>query len=66
MGFPVGWSDLKAIPGVALSWAKEPEGLPRVCEKQEYRALRLKGIGNAQVPQCAAAAFVQLLERINE
>ena len=66
MGFPVGWSDLKAIPGVALSWDKEPEGLPRVCEKQEYRALRLKGIGNAQVPQCAAAAFVQLLERINE
>ena len=66
MGFPVGWSDLKAIPGEALSWDKEPEGLPRVCEKQEYRALRLKGIGNAQVPQCAAAAFVQLLERINE
>ena len=66
MGFPVGWSDLKAIPGVALSWDREPEGLPRVVEKQEYRALRLKGIGNAQVPQCAAAAFVQLLERINE
>ena len=65
MGFPVGWSDLKAIPGVALSWDREPEGLPRVCEKQEYRALRLKGIGNAQVPQCAAAAFVQLMERID-
>ena len=64
MGFPVGWSDLKAIPGVALSWDREPEGLPRVCEKQEYRALRLKGIGNAQVPQCAAAAFVKLMERI--
>lgn len=66
MGFPVGWSDLEATPSEALSWDKEPEGLPRVCEKQEYRALRLKGIGNAQVPQCAAAAFVQLLERINE
>lgn len=64
MGFPVGWSDLKAIPGVALSWDKEPEDLPRVCKKQEYRALRLKGIGNAQVPQCAAAAFIQLMERI--
>lgn len=64
MGFPVGWSDLKATPSEALSWDREPEGLPRVCKKQEYRALRLKGIGNAQVPQCAAAAFIQLMERI--
>ena len=65
MGFPVGWSDLEAIPGEALTWDKEPEGLSRVVKNQKHRALRLKGIGNAQVPQCAATAYQLLLERFN-
>ena len=66
MGFPVGWSDLEALPGEALPWDKEPEGIPRVVKKQNHRALRLRGIGNAQVPQCAAEAYLSLLERFNE
>ena len=66
MGFPVGWSDLEALPGEALPWDKEPEGIPRVVKKQNHRALRLRGIGNAQVPQCAAEAYLSLLERLNE
>jgi len=46
-------------------WDKEPN-VPRVGNGLKYRTDRLKAIGNGQVPLCAAEAFRQLQERINE
>jgi DNA (cytosine-5)-methyltransferase 1 len=41
------------------------QGIPRTIEGCENRVLRLKGLGNAQVPLCAATAWRILYERIN-
>lgn len=55
MGFPTGWTDAektvsrpeKLTPGY---WPPEPEGVPRLTERKDHRADRLKCLGNAVVP----------------
>lgn len=55
MGFPIGWTDAdktvsrpgKLTPGY---WPPEPEGVPRLTERKDHRADRLKCLGNAVVP----------------
>jgi DNA (cytosine-5)-methyltransferase 1 len=44
-------------------WEVEPK-LGRVADGVAYRSHRLTAIGNGQVPQCAAAAFRLLIDRI--
>jgi DNA (cytosine-5)-methyltransferase 1 len=46
-------------------WQVEP-GLGRVVDGISHRLERIRGLGNAQVPLCAAAAWTILYERINE
>ena len=56
MGFPFGWTDTerevnkpqKLTPGY---WSPEPEDVPRLTERKDYRTDRLKCLGNAVVPQ---------------
>jgi len=38
----------------------------RMVDELPYRLHRLKALGNAQVPLCAAVAWKLLYERINE
>lgn len=40
-----------------ILWAAEPEGIPRVTEETENRALRLKTLGNAVRPPQAYPVF---------
>jgi hypothetical protein len=42
-------------------WTDDERGIPRLSVKTKGRANRLKAIGNAQVPLCAAKAFEILL-----
>lgn len=46
-------------PGMdgSVLWAKEPDGIPRVTENTEGRALRLKTLGNAVCPPQAYPVF---------
>jgi hypothetical protein len=72
MGWPIGWTDLTATHLIQPDWANDPANLhadhpnytPRVISKIPHRAARIKCIGNGQVPQCAATAFVILLDRL--
>lgn len=43
-------------------WTPDEKGLARIAVDIPNRAARLKAIGNAQVPLCAAVAFVTLKE----
>lgn len=45
-------------------WATEPR-VGRVANRVASRVDRLRAIGNAQVPQVAAAAFLELMARLN-
>ena len=50
-------------------WRADELGLPRIVKHSNNRRQRLMAIGNAQVPLCAAVAFVKLLDilrRYNE
>jgi hypothetical protein len=68
MGWPIGWTDLTATRLIQPDWKNDPANLPvdhpdytpRVISKLPHRAARIKCIGNGQVPQCAATAFVIL------
>ena len=40
-----------------ILWAVEPEGIPRMTERMENRALRLKTLGNAVCPPQAYPIF---------
>jgi len=51
--------------GTRKWWKVEP-GIRRVVDGCPHRLDRLKGLGNAQVPLCAAVAWKTLYERINE
>jgi hypothetical protein len=72
MGWPIGWTDLTATRLIQPDWKNDPANLPvdhpdytpRVISKLPHRAARIKCIGNGQVPQCAATAFVILAERL--
>ena len=46
-------------------WTPDEKGLPRITTTTENRASRLKAIGNAQVPLCAAVAFTMLKEIVD-
>ena len=73
MNWPVGWT-LPDVPctGVATWdagpltwWGAEPE-LPRLSPTAPRRVERLMAIGNGQVPLCAAAAFLCLLDTFRQ
>ena len=72
VGFPILWSSPDPLPVSAVQewlaitllhdwWAEEPP-IPRTIERggDKHRCRRLKGIGNAQVPLCAAVAYTIL------
>jgi hypothetical protein len=68
MLWPPGWTSLEPLESLgewpANVWANgnpEPD-IPRVAKGVPNRSARIKAIGNGQVPHCAAAAFVHLLE----
>jgi hypothetical protein len=71
MGWPIGWTDLTAVRLIQPDWKNDPANLPvdhpdytpRVISKLPHRAARIKCIGNGQVPQCAATAFVILTDQ---
>ncbi len=62
MGLPLGWTrlagDLAPFPG----WHEEPAGIPRVTTERENRVPRLRALGNAVVPQCAAFVGERILQ----
>lgn len=70
MGFPVGWSGEKVEARSAESWwavdpadldPSDPLYLPRTAPRGEkHRRSRVKALGNAQVPACAAFAWLLL------
>ena len=43
-------------------WLDEPGDIPRVTTGQKNRVSRLKGLGNAVVPQCAMIPLIRLKE----
>jgi len=51
MGYPEGWTDLEAKPKPFQGWVEEPPDIPRVAVKMPERINRLRGLGNAVVPQ---------------
>jgi len=55
------WMDLSA----AGFWDREWETEPRLTQGQADRVARLRAIGNGQVPQCAAEAFLELWRRMH-
>ncbi len=72
MGFPVGWTDVSVTTVRSLDWSVDPANLPaahpnymaRVVQgRLPNRKARIKAIGNAQVPLCAAVAFTLLAQR---
>lgn len=72
MGWPIGWTDLAPRTLKLIDWKTDPANLPvdhpdytpRVATNIPNRAARIKCIGNGQVPQCAATAFLVLVERL--
>lgn len=72
MGWPIGWTDLAPHTLKLIDWKTDPANLsvdhpdytPRVATNIPNRAARIKCIGNGQVPQCAATAFLVLSERL--
>ena len=59
------WSTGAGSIGGSGWWSVEP-GMGRVAHGISARLDRLKGLGNAQVPLCAAVAWKTLYEKINE
>ena len=57
-------SDERGWPSNAGWWATEPR-VGRVAHGVASRVDRLKALGNGQVPQVAAAAFLELMARLN-
>ncbi len=66
MNWPILWSSLEPCSGEILPWHTDPANngkIPRVTKHTENRNKRLKAIGNGQVPQCAATAFIILRQK---
>lgn len=68
MLWPVGWTSLEPLEDLGgwpqNVWAdgeSEPD-VPRVKGGVAGRTMRIRAVGNGQVPRCAAAAFLRLLE----
>ena len=70
MGYASGWTDPEQDPQDGMmdgrSWddGTWEDGVPRLTARTEHRSNRLKALGNSVVPQCAAAAFTAVAERI--
>jgi hypothetical protein len=73
MGWPVGWTDCERNePGpwldISIDPAEHPSEdgarIPRVTDRREGRAARIRALGNGQVPLCAAIAFEEGLCRL--
>lgn len=56
------WREAGRVPASSDWWASEPN-LDRMADGVAFRVDRLKGIGNGQVPLCAATAWRLLSER---
>ena len=68
MGWPIGWTDLSALDVLDWrTWDADPADtgeIPRITTHRTHRRQRLECLGNGQVPQCAASAWVQLYARV--
>lgn len=68
MGFPVGWTDPAPLASIEAHhpdfWAVEPP-IPRLTDVKTNRADRVRALGNAQVPICAATAFEMLMQIVS-
>ena len=68
MGWPCGWTDLEPLTNFVIdSWEDDPADdgrVSRVTTVSKHRTVRLQCTGNGQVPQCAAAAWVMLFNRV--
>lgn len=49
------------LPAGLVRWGDEPEGVPRVAQRAEDRVHKLRGLGNAIVPQIAEALGKMIL-----
>lgn len=67
MGYPTGWTDSAATPGDPLPIDFDPhETIPRTApERTPDMSHRLKGLGNAIVPQCVLPIF-EAIKAIDE
>jgi len=71
MGYPKGWTDLKnqdaSLKNVRVVWDENWEkDTPRVAVGQKDRMKRLKGLGNAIVPQIAEMIGKAIMEAEND
>ena len=71
MGYPKGWTDLKnqdaSLKNVRVIWDENWEkDTPRVAVGQKDRMKRLKGLGNAIVPQIAEMIGKAIMESEND
>jgi len=70
MGWPIHWTDLTELNKLELlSWESDPAdsgNIPRVTDRKDNRANRLKALGNGQVPQCAFEAWEILAKESGE
>lgn len=60
MGWPTGWTSLEPLIEPAWfspTWWEEEPDIPWTTEIKTHRNLRLKAIGNGQVPACVALAW---------
>lgn len=58
MGWPIGATALETMPSDHVhALGKEPEHIPRTGAQHPQRHLRIRLLGNGQVPQCAETAF---------
>lgn len=58
MGWPLGATRLEPLNDTTPhTWDTEPETVPRVTEERDRRAIRLRMLGNGQVPQSAVLAW---------
>jgi DNA (cytosine-5)-methyltransferase 1 len=72
MGYPLGWTDIdkedsELIDQMYLtSWRDGTweKGSPRVVHKAKNRTKRLKGLGNAVVPQIPAVLWAMIAEAL--
>lgn len=65
MGWPVGWTSERPVGSLEEwetknPWAIEPP--PMTVDSSPGKTKRLQAIGNGQVPLCAAAAFLTLVQ----